>query len=1000
MSESLDLRPTLLETQMPVNLLSAEAYKERKAGPGQTLTCLGSYWKGRKPLILVRACVLAALIPAGTDARRDREIFLKLMRMDEASLRVRKNKPVSAALVREALGEAARASVIFGAAPDAASWRRDVAPAVRVEAQEQAWQRLSYEFKLTICARPEEVDEAAWPDIWPEVNAHLGTDAQSIPELVEQLGQRRFGHRPRVADPFCGGGSIPFEAARVGCDVYASDLNPIAGMLTWGALNIVGGPPEQHAEIRAAQARVAAAVRAEIDALGIEQGEDGWRGKVYLYCLEITCPQTGWKIPLAPSWVISETHRVVAVLVPEESTRSFRIDLVHGASAEQLEAARRGTVRDSRVHHPHPAHRAVVHAISTLRGDRADGTNALRRWELSDFEPRAGDVFQERLYAIQWIRESAHGGRAALRFAAVTDADLAREETVRAHVRANLARWQADGWVPDMEIEPGEKTDEPIRMRGWTYWHHLFNGRQLSLLASYFMASGQAFDAGPSIARLADLNSRLCRWNSGQSNDKAENTFYNQALNPMYNYAVRSASYAMNHTSGEYTARWVPGESHKSIVTSAASLAAHKTDLLITDPPYGDAVNYHEITEFFIAWLRKRPPEALKDWVWDSRRALAMKGSGYDFRVAMVEAFSNFARQMPDNGLQVVMFTHSKPEVWASLVRALWAAGLQVKAAWYILTETSAGVRDANLVQGTSLLVLRKRQGNAAGWSRRLHGDVRRAVETKLASLQALDDPASPTFADLDLIQAGYAAACEVLTAYGVLDDVDVHTDVLQADPEPVARGRKTKSADAPEPSRQSLVVELLERAARVATERLIPARLERGARGAEPGDRDAQEVWAALSGEERFVLKALDAEAEGARKLGSLMELAKLFGLSGWRTLLASSQANDARLRNAAELRADELVTTSNAGSAAPSMPAFAQGIVRHALYGIALAQEADDLQKALRFFEQFTPEYWERRQDLVAVLQFIGQVRSPARGTEAEVAASLAGAVRNHTP
>ena len=270
MSESLDLRPTLLETQMPVNLLSAEAYKERKAGPGQTLTCLGSYWKGRKPLILVRACVLAGLFPAGDDARRDRAIFLKLMRMDEASLRVRKNKPVSAALVREALGEAARASVIFGAAPDAASWRRDVAPAVRVEAQEQAWQRLSYEFKLTICARPEEVAEAEWPDIWPEVNAHLGTDAQSIPELVEQLGQRRFGHRPRVADPFCGGGSIPFEAARVGCDVYASDLNPIAGMLTWGALNIVGGPPEQHAQIRAAQARVAAAVREEIDALGIE----------------------------------------------------------------------------------------------------------------------------------------------------------------------------------------------------------------------------------------------------------------------------------------------------------------------------------------------------------------------------------------------------------------------------------------------------------------------------------------------------------------------------------------------------------------------------------------------------------------------------------------------------------------------------------------------------------------------------------------------------------
>ena len=67
----------------------------------------------------------------------------------------------------------------------------------------------------------------------------LGTDAHSLPELVEQLGIARFGHRPKVADTFCGGGSIPFEAARLGCDVYASDLNPIACMLTWGAFNII-----------------------------------------------------------------------------------------------------------------------------------------------------------------------------------------------------------------------------------------------------------------------------------------------------------------------------------------------------------------------------------------------------------------------------------------------------------------------------------------------------------------------------------------------------------------------------------------------------------------------------------------------------------------------------------------------------------------------------------------------------------------------------------------
>jgi adenine-specific DNA methylase len=111
-----------------------------------------------------------------------------------------------------------------------------------------------------------------------------------LPELVHQLAIARFGHRPRVADTFCGGGSIPFEAARIGCDVYASDLNPIACMLTWGAFNIIGAPPEARSKIEVAQRHVAAAVDGEITRLGIEHDARGNRAKAYLYCLETHCP--------------------------------------------------------------------------------------------------------------------------------------------------------------------------------------------------------------------------------------------------------------------------------------------------------------------------------------------------------------------------------------------------------------------------------------------------------------------------------------------------------------------------------------------------------------------------------------------------------------------------------------------------------------------------------------------------------------------------------------
>src|SRR3989304_389929 len=85
---------TFIETQFPVSKLSKESYKERKANNSQTLTGVGKWW-GRKPLVLLRAALLGLLLPASDDPKKDREIFLKLMTMDEEGLwrRLRGNIP-------------------------------------------------------------------------------------------------------------------------------------------------------------------------------------------------------------------------------------------------------------------------------------------------------------------------------------------------------------------------------------------------------------------------------------------------------------------------------------------------------------------------------------------------------------------------------------------------------------------------------------------------------------------------------------------------------------------------------------------------------------------------------------------------------------------------------------------------------------------------------------------------------------------------------------------
>ncbi|WP_295392461.1 DUF1156 domain-containing protein [uncultured Thiodictyon sp.] len=241
--------PALIEHLLPVQKLSTEAYKEQMAVHGKTLTALGSYWKGRKPLILNKACILGCLLPATDDLALDLEIFEQLMAMDDASFVARwkrraKPKEILAELYIDPI-DAFFTVDPPGSLPNVSpidwsdsilkgvkvAWRADVSELMRRRLEVQLLPELTYREWVEQARRPEEVMDTVHDHIWDAVNAHLGTHAGSFPELVEELGILRFGHRPRVADTFCGSGQIPFEAARLGCDVYASDLNPIACML-------------------------------------------------------------------------------------------------------------------------------------------------------------------------------------------------------------------------------------------------------------------------------------------------------------------------------------------------------------------------------------------------------------------------------------------------------------------------------------------------------------------------------------------------------------------------------------------------------------------------------------------------------------------------------------------------------------------------------------------------------------------------------------------------
>jgi putative DNA methylase len=960
---SLKDAPSFIEAQFPVGRLSGEAYKERKAGAGQTLTALGSYWKGRKPLILVRAVVLGALLPTTDEPAKDLEIFLKLMAMDDEGIG-RRIKALKASDIDPSWQDVGQYVSYESGKP---KWLAKLDEELLARLVKEWFPTLPYERRLKFCSRLEECDEGdLLADIWPEVNRHLGTDANSIPELIEQLGIARFGHRPRLADTFCGGGSIPFEAARMGCDIYASDLNPIACMLTWGAFNIIGAPPARRAEIEQAQEEVEAAVDADITRLGIEHDKYGNRAKAYLYCLETRCPKTDWMVPMAPSWVISKTRNVVAKLIPDQAAKRYRIEVHSGVSRQEMAEAEEGTVRNGRLVHPMNPERSGVE-IKTIRGDYRDASgvnqNRLRLWEKSDFVPRPEDVWQERLYAIQWVAAAnLFKRRSETYFATVNDDDLLRERKVESTVRENLARWQEQGFAPEMAIEPGDETTRLFRERGWTHWHHLFSARQLLTIATYSSRALRIPECAINIAELANFYSRLCSVKAGGAGPRPEEiwiggVFSNQALNTLFNFGCRSF-WAFPEKKRRYSEL---ATIKREIETSSATEITVGSDLFVTDPPYADAINYHEITEFFIAWLRKNPPPPFDQWTWDSRRSLAIKGKDDTFRRDMVAAYAAMTRHMPENGIQVVMFTHQDAGVWADLGAILWAAGLRVTAAWNIVTETESALKAGNYVQGTVCLVLRKRLSEANARRMEIEAEIEQAVAQQLDRLTALDETwtAETLYTDGDLTLAAYAAALQVVTSYSTIDRQPLDRDLYRN----LDKGERT------------MIRGLVDYAAQVANGLLVPTGFLRDA-------------WRDLGPSERFYVRMLDMESKGVTKVADFQNFAKSFAYGDYTSLMASTAANAARLAGAAELKGRML-----------DGDGFAKTQLRQVLFGIWKTldgQERDPKRGVTILKTEYAADYWQRRQKLIELAEYIAAKTKGTRPHESAAAHELAEALK----
>lgn len=356
-------------------------------------------------------------------------------------------------------------------------------------------------------------------------------------------------------------------------------------------------------------------------------------------------------------------------------------------------------------------------------------------------------------------------------------------------------------------------------------------------------------------------------------------------------------------------------------------------DLWITNPPYADAVNYEELSEFFLAWYAPHLKAAFPEWYADSMRHRAVKGADAPFRIAMAECYRNLTEHMPDDGMQVLMFTHKSTDVWEDLALIMWSAGLQVKQVWSVATETpGAGIRTGNYVQATYNMVLRKRTGDQVGFVDFITPQVKRRVTEVITRMRESQvDTGLPRcgYTDTDYLLAAQAVAAEVVTGYARIDGVDLDAELRTPNRE---RGR-------------SALRTLMDNAKRTATDFLVPPAMDRAIDRAHVGD--VYQFWRQFAPEEKFLLKGLEAEAEGVFNLGTFQDLGRAYGVD-YEDLLGPTRANNTRTALPEELPRPDALRFDEVPAAERTV--WRHSPLRHLYHALRLLAEGADPERAVK--------------------------------------------------
>jgi len=616
------------------------------------------------------------------------------------------------------------------------------------------------------------------------------------------------GQPPRVLDMFAGGGSIPLEAMRLGCEAYAVELNPVAHIIElctlvypqkygsslvtdvkkWGEWVIerakaqlaefYPSPPSQSKQ-HSDEGMVQTTLSGEKNAT---QSKDTLTPIAYLWTRTVPCPNPtcGATVPLVrQTWLRKkEGHYVALQMIPDHETRKVRFERVQSPT------------------------------LKSLGFDPEEGSK----------RGNATCLFCGAIVSVDYIKEQGQKKHINHQMIAIVATKLEGSGKVY------LAGTDIVSYIPD-ESRIGERIDqlctemgltipdEPlpaqgalgfrVQIYGILKWKDLFTSRQLLTLLTFAAEVHQAYAAmlengieteraaaittylGFVIDRLADFNSTICMWVS--TGDKVAHTYSRNALPMIWDFAEinpfgNGSGNCIDslHRSSEAIDKCIISTSVPPTVLRSSATQLPSTDssmdAVITDPPYYDNIPYSDLSDFFYIWLKRSIgflyPEHLAGMLTPKRQEAIAEPSRHKgnmikarqvYEDMMAQAFSEARRVLKPGAPLVCVYAHKTTLGWSTLIEALRRAGFVIVEAWPLDTERPGRMRDFNsaALASSIFLVARRRENEETG-------DYVSQVRPQLASIisERLDTLIGAGVTGADLIIATLGAGLRAYTQF------------------------------------------------------------------------------------------------------------------------------------------------------------------------------------------------------------------------------------------